>query len=194
MLRVTRLLVLLGALAPLSGFAQTPDEAATMPTEELVPTDESEAEPAAPLAEPERPAFGFDRVDILSEDPGTWLLDEVKMLGHNTTTAIMRGVWQVKVHFTLPVEHLTLGLSLASQSIAWEQLLLPEVGLGFVAGVSTRLLLPNGVFGGAIWRWSRLRVSLGINLHSGASWSHLDYSYWRITPAIGLGVGGTFGG
>lgn len=131
--------------------------------------------------------FGFDRIDVLSEDPGTFLSAEVPKLSSSTTIAGIRFVEQVKPVFTTPLEGLLVGLSLSTQSVYYEQPLTP--GLGLTGGVQTRLGLPRGLLLGGYGRVGRLRVGLSANLLSGATWTRPDYTTWRVLPGVGIGVG-----
>lgn len=137
--------------------------------------------------------FGFDRVDLISEDTGLWLNHELTSAGAYPTRAALRFVTQVKVVFRLPgLEGLRAGASLSSQSVSLER----PIELGFVpdgfywhAGLQTRLLMPRGVFGGVAYRWKRLRIGAGVSALSGASWATPTWASWTVVPTLGLGVG-----
>lgn len=137
--------------------------------------------------------FGFDRVDLVSEDTGLWLNHEVPSAGAYPTRAALRFVTQVKVVFDLPgLEGLQAGASLSSQSVSLERPLdlgfLPK-GFYWHAGLQTRLLMPRGVFGGLAYRWKWFRVGAGVSALSGASWATPTWSSWTVVPTLGLGVG-----
>ncbi len=133
--------------------------------------------------------IGFDRVDIVSEDTGTWLNYELPMATVTPATSVVRFVEQVKPVWTTPVPGLTIGTSNASQSVGYERALLERYGLSWSVGLHTKLLLPRGVFAGVAWRWWRLRVAVGASLTSSASWARLDWTNWTLVPTLGLGIG-----
>jgi hypothetical protein len=135
------------------------------------------------------PRLSFDRVDLLSEDTGTWVNYELPLVGANTTTTLVRFVEQVKVSFTLPVERFYAGVSFASQSLNYEYPLVPSWGLGLNLGLHTKLLLPRGVFLSASWRCWHTRVAVGVSLTSVASWARPDWSSWTVLPTLAIGFG-----
>lgn len=145
--------------------------------------------PSLVLAAGLQAPIAVERVDIVSEDPGTWVNYELPMAGVSPITAGVRFLEQVKVVWTTPVPGLAVGTSYASQSVVYERLLLPRQGISWDVGLQTKLLLPRGVFGGLAWRWWRLRLGLGVSLTSSASWAHLDWTHWMVVPTLGLGVG-----
>jgi hypothetical protein len=136
----------------------------------------------------------FDRVDLLSEDPGTWIHYDVPGGSNYPTRPAMRFLTQIKPVFELPVEGLYLGASLSSQSLVYERPLLSEWNLYWSAGVQTRLLLPRGVMAGVAWRFWRLRVGLGLSAVSEARWSNPSWRSWAVLPTLGLGIGRMHGG
>jgi hypothetical protein len=133
--------------------------------------------------------FGFDRVDLLSEDTGTWVNYELPLIGASTTTSLVRFVEQVKVSFTLPAERLYAGVSFVSQSLNYEYPLVPSWGLGLNAGLHTKLLLPRGAFLSVYWRCWHTRVAVGVSLTSAASWARPDWSSWTVLPTLAIGLG-----
>ncbi len=142
------------------------------------------------LAGPARPAaLIFDRVDLISEDPASWLNYDVPMAGVNATTVAVRWIEQVKVSWRLPTPGLTLGTSLASQSLFWERPVSVAAGLSAGAGVQTTLLLPRGAFADVSWRRGRFRAAVGVGAVSSATWTDLDWTAWDLVPTLGLGVG-----
>ena len=130
---------------------------------------------------------GLDRVDVLSEDPGTFLDEHVARWGPSPTVTSIRFAEQLKVVIRTPVRHLHLGLSAASQSLVWEPPL--RWGLGLTAGVQTRWALPRGGVLGVHYRRGPLRFGLSANLLSGATWTRGDWSQWRVLPGVGVGFG-----
>jgi len=142
------------------------------------------------LAGPARPAvLAFDRVDLVSEDPAAWLNYDVPMLGVNATTVAVRWLEQVKVSWRLPVDGLSLGTSLSSQSVFWEHPVWAAAGLSAGAGVQSALLLPRGAFADLAWRRGRFRAAVGVGAVSGATWTDLDWTAWDVVPTLGIGVG-----
>ena len=131
--------------------------------------------------------FRLDRVDLLWEDPGAVVGSLGVARDRSTTVTAIRFVEQVKPVIATPVEGLSIGVSLASQSVVYEQPILG--GLGLTTGVQTRLGLPRGAILGAHLRVARLRLGASANLLSGATWTRPDWSVWRIVPGIGIGIG-----
>ena len=145
--------------------------------------------PALVLATALQAPIAFERVDVLSEEPGMWVNHELPMVGASPLTVGVRFLEQVKVVWATPVPGLGIGTSVASQSVVYERSLLARYDVSWSVGLHTKLLLPRGVFGGLAWRWRRLRVALGVSLTSSASWARLDWSHWTVVPTVGLGVG-----
>lgn len=145
----------------------------------------------AALAAPARAeaGWGFDRVDIVSEDPGTWLNYELPVAGTYPTRAALRFVTQIRPVWTTPIEGLTFGTSIQSQSLSYERPLpfLPQ--LHWNVTLQTRLLLPRGVNAGLAWRWKWFRIGAGVSASTAASWSAIDYRAWNVLPVLGIGVG-----
>lgn len=134
--------------------------------------------------------IAFDRVDIVSEDPGLWLNYDVPAARAYPISTGVRLLKQVKpVVRIVPVEGLYAGVSLQSQSVTYEGKLLPQYGLTWSAGVQTRLLLPTGAFGGVAWRVWRMRFGLGVSAISAASWARPDWTNWKVLPTVGIGIG-----
>lgn len=143
---------------------------------------------AAALAGPVR----FDRVDLVAEDPGTWLNQDLPAAGVNPLPAAVRFVTQVKVVLAMPVDGLYVGASISSWSLTWEQRLVrgrdDAEGL-FVAGtLQTSLGLPRGLVASAVGRIGPARLALGASLLSSATWAEPDWSHWQLMPTIGLGI------
>jgi hypothetical protein len=134
----------------------------------------------------------LDRVDVLSEDSGTFLNYEVPMaLAYPPMTAV-RFVEQVKVVLSLPVSGLYAGASIASQSLSYEGPLWRSEdgrGLFWTASVHTRLLMPYGAHAGVAWRFGFMRLGLGASASSEASWARPAWSEWRVLPTLSLGFG-----
>ena len=131
----------------------------------------------------------FERVDVLSEDPGLWLYQDAGRLGVDALTPTIRFLSQVKPVFSLPVEELSVGVSLGSQSLVYERALLESIHLSWTVGLQTRLLLPRGALVGLAWRVGPLRLGLSLSVFSEASWANVDYRSWTALPTFGLGIG-----
>ncbi|MBN2798868.1 MAG: hypothetical protein JXX28_06935 [Deltaproteobacteria bacterium] len=129
--------------------------------------------------------IGFDRIDLLAEDPGTWLAYDA---GSGNTTAIgVRFITQVKPVWTTPVDGLTVGTSLSSQSLVYEHPLVGGLSLG--GGVQTRLMLPAGAVASFSYWAGPVRVAGGLSVLSSASWANPSWASWHALPTVGLGVG-----
>lgn len=145
------------------------------------------AQASAPAAA--TPSFGFERVDILSEDPGVWLHYEAPMIGVYAVAPLLRLVEQTKVVFHLPVENLYAGASITSQSLTYEQALSSEKGLFWSATLQTRLLFPRGLNLGLAWRTGRLRLGLSLSAFTDGSWSRPNGMAVTVVPTLGVGFG-----
>ncbi len=136
-------------------------------------------------------SFGFERVDILSEDPGTWLHYDLPYAGVFPTSPAMRFLTQIKVVWRTPLRGLYVGTSVRSISAVLEVPLFTtdRHGLHLTAGAQSRLLLPSGVMTGLAWRWGPLRLGAGLSVLSAASWSNRRWTQWSFLPTVGIGVG-----
>lgn len=134
------------------------------------------------------PKLHFERLDVLSLDPGTWLNYELPDMTGAPLRAALRFVSQVKPVVGLPVPGLSLGLSLASQSLHYERPLGIYPGLAVGGAVQTLLLLPRGVYVDLSVTRGPVRAAIGVDALSTASWRHLDWSGWAVLPGISLGV------
>jgi len=136
----------------------------------------------------QRPSL--DRVDLLSEDPGTWIHYEAPTFGTYPTRPGLRFVTQVKPVWNTRWEGVTLGTSLSSQSLVVESPLLPDQGVTWSAGVQSILLFPRGATAGVAWRWKFLRVGAGVSAVSAGTWSRPGgLAQWTVLPTLGVGVG-----
>jgi len=131
----------------------------------------------------------FDRVDLVSEDPGTWVNYDVPLAATYALPATVRFVEQIKPVVALPWQGWYAGASLASQSLAYERPLLPQANLYWSAGLHTRLLLPRGIHGGLAWRQGMVRLAMGVSVTSESSWARPSWRQWFVLPTIGIGVG-----
>ena len=126
----------------------------------------------------------LDRVELLSLDPGSFVEQELPLAAVRPGTATARWLQQVQPVFQLGRSPLGLGLSVASQSLAWHEPLGPFV---LSAGVQTRLGLPVGVFGGLAQDLGPVRLGVGGSYRSLATWAYLDgYRDWVLNPGVEL--------
>jgi hypothetical protein len=139
---------------------------------------------ASALARP----LSFDRIDLLSEDPGTFVDEQVARATHSPTVTGIRYAEQLKLVVALPWEPVTVGLSAATQSVYLEPRL-TDWGLGLTLGLQTRLLLPRGGLVGLHLRRGIVRVGLGANVLSAATYTRPAYDHWRVLPGVGFGLG-----
>lgn len=131
----------------------------------------------------------LERVDVLSEDPGTWLYQEAPRLRVDVLTPAVRFVTQVKLVWSTPVRGLGFGISVDSQSLVYEHPLLPRANLALSLGLQTRLLLPRGALVGVAWRAGPVRLGLSLSVFSEATWSRVNYRSWTALPTLGVGFG-----
>ena len=134
----------------------------------------------------------LDRVDVLSEDAGSFLHYDLPMAGAYAPMTGVRFLEQVKVVLALPVDGLYAGASVASQSLAYEGPLWRTQdgrGLFWTASVHTRLLMPYGAHAGVAWRFGFLRLGVGASASSEASWARPAWTEWKVLPTLALGFG-----
>lgn len=134
----------------------------------------------------------FDRIDVLNEEAPSFLHYDVTTTGVYPAGTALRFIEQLKVVVTLPVDGLYLGASLRSQSLTYEGAILRTGdgrGLFWSAGLSTRLLMPYGAQAGIAWRFGVMRLGIGVQAASGATWARPAWSEWQVLPTIGLGFG-----
>ncbi len=124
------------------------------------------------------------RLELLSLDPGSFVGQELPLAGVRPGTTTVRWLQQVQPVLHLGESPLALGLSVASQSVAWEEPLGPFV---FSAGIQTRLALPVGFFGGLSQDLGPVRLGLGGSYRSLATWAYpAGYRDWVLHPGIEL--------
>lgn len=138
----------------------------------------------------------FERVDVISEDPGLWLSTEVPRLIADPLTPTLRFLEQVKPVWRTPVKGLSFGISVGSQSLVYEypilrslHPILESARLSVSVGLQTRLLLPRGALAGLSWWMGPVRIGAGVSVFSEASWSDINYLTWTVIPTVGLGFG-----
>jgi len=146
--------------------------------------------PAPPSTSPSPSAWsaGFDRVDLISEEIGSFLNYDMLELPLYPTKPAMRFVEQVKVVFRLPWQGLYAGASIESQSLTYEHPVGPK-GLFLTGGVVTRLLFPRGVIAGAAYRLGMLRFGLSVSALTCGIWSAPGSFQLTVFPSLGLGIG-----
>ena len=133
----------------------------------------------------------FDRVDLLSEDGGSFLHYDMPLAGAYAPMVGLRFLEQVKVVVSLPVG-LYAGASIASQSLSYEGMLWRSQegrGLVWTGSLHTRLLMPYGAHAGVAWRVGLLRLGAGASLSTQATWARPDWSQWRVLPTLSVGIG-----
>ena len=127
------------------------------------------------------------RVEILSEDPGTWLHHELPMASSRPSTAAVRLLEQIQPVWQSPWPDILIGTSLTVQTVQLERDL-GELPLSWSAGVQTALLCPRGVVGAIHWKKQKLHLSAGLSLSSMASWQHRRWNQWTLLPTAGIGI------
>ena len=173
-------------LALCSVLSQAPAGAASTPPS-------APASATAPTATPTWRGGGFDRVDLLSEDPGLWLHYDVPMLGTYALQPALRFVEQVKVVFRLPWQGFFFGASIGSQSLVYELPLAGIRGLSLTGGIQTQLLFPRGLLVGLAYRLGPVRLGVSMSALTAGSWERpQDVIAGRpiVLPTFGLGLGG----
>jgi hypothetical protein len=144
------------------------------------------------LEAPAAPSFGFERVDLVAELPGTFVNDDLPELAVDPVTIAVRFVEQVQVVFRVPVAGLTVGASLAAQCVYYAVPIPGVRGLELQLGLQSRLLLPVGFSASVGWRIWRVRVGLGVVAATTASWDNLNYDHPYVLPTLALGIGQLF--
>lgn len=129
----------------------------------------------------------FDRVDLLSESPGTWLTQEAPRLTAIPGTVAVRWVEQVAPVVQIGVVEVS--ASVAGQSVGIAVPLDPVRPAWFDAGVVARGLLPVGGRVGVAWGAGPVRLGLSAVALADATWVRPDYAHWSLVPAVGVGVG-----
>lgn len=139
----------------------------------------------------------FDRIDLFNEQVSSFVNYDVPSAPAYPPGTALRLVEQLNVSLTLPVRGLYVNASLRSQGISYEDKMIysDDSGRGFywVFGLSTRLLMPHAVNFGIAWRFSAVRVSLGVQAESGATWARPNWNQWQVLPTLGLGFGPNIG-
>ena len=130
----------------------------------------------------------LQRLEILADDPGTFLHWELVMLGARPGITAVRFLEQVQPVWRTPWPQLMLGTSLSSQSLTWEQPFTAGSSWGWRGGIQTQTLLPRGLILAGWWRGQHLELAGGLSLLSGASWSQPDWRHWQPILTLGLSL------
>lgn len=135
------------------------------------------------------PFVRTERIDVLSEDPGTFVFDDLPRAAYTPRSTVLRWLEQVRFVATVPRYSLVLGASVASQSISYRFQVHPKAPVYGSAGIVTKLFLPRGLQLGAETWAGPVRLGVGLQVHSDATWARPDYTRWHAQPGIGIGIG-----
>lgn len=135
------------------------------------------------------PFVRTERIDLISEDPGTFVFEDLPRTAYTPRSTVLRWLEQVRFVATVPRYGLVFGASVASQSVSHRFRVLPDAPVYGSVGVSTKLFLPRGVLLGAETWAGPVRLGIGLHVHTDATWSRLDYTRWHAQPGIGIGLG-----
>ena len=127
----------------------------------------------------------LDRVEVIADDPGHFVVDELPMIAARPGGTTLRFLTQVQPVMAFG-EHFTLGASLSTWTPGWE-LQAAQRPFGFLVAMPTRLGLPSGLVAAGTLRHGALWADLGLTAQTGASWRHPSYRDLRIVPTVGLG-------
>jgi len=153
------------------------------------PAEGTAPAPPAAVPGPHWRGLGFDRVDVLSEDPGLWLNYDVPMLGASPLIPALRFFEQVKVVFRLPWESVYASASFESQSVTYEMPIRAVPGLYVTGGIQTRLLFPRGFLVGVAYRLGALRIGASMSALTAGSWTDPLALSPIVLPTFGIGFG-----
>lgn len=135
------------------------------------------------------PRVYLERVDLVSEDPGLWLIDEAPRSGISPRVTALRWLEQVRFGVAIPEASLVVGLSVESQSVMVRRPLLKRAPVYAQVGVGSALGLPRGGLVG-IEAWTGpVRFGLGVHAMSDARWARPRWDRWRVVPGVGIGLG-----
>jgi len=130
----------------------------------------------------------LDRVDLLAESPGRVFTEDLRVLALAPAAGAARLVGQVQPVWSLGPGPWHLAVSVRRQDLRVE-LPLPAQGWSVSAGVSTRLLYPEGLTAALAWRPGRWRIAAGAHLGTGAGWARPRPEVLRVGPVLAVGVG-----
>ncbi len=127
------------------------------------------------------------RVEIVADDPGTFLIHELPMIGARPGATLLHGLAQVQPVWK--AGPLTVGTSIAAITVQGELPLttLADGELAGLAGIQTRLGLPVGTLLGLSWTRDALWLDLAASIRADASWARPEWSTWSALPTIGVG-------
>jgi hypothetical protein len=126
----------------------------------------------------------LDRVDLLSDDPGRWIAEDLPRTALVPDTTALRFAAQVTPVWSLG-RGWQLGTSLSSQAIRQEWAL--EGNWWGTLAVSTHYGLPRGALFGVAVRTAGVRVGVSVAAMSDATWEHLDWRTGSVLPAVSVG-------
>lgn len=129
----------------------------------------------------------LDRVDLLSETPGTWLATELPRAAAAPGTVAAR--WVAQVSPVVTWGRCELSASLAAQSLGVSLPLDPVRPVSFDAAAVARAGLPIGARVGFGVGIGRVRFGLSAVTLSDATWVRPSWTEWTVFPAVGIGVG-----
>lgn len=128
----------------------------------------------------------LDRVELLADDPGSFLVDDVPLVLARPGVVSLRALGQVQPVARVGERGLTVGLSLSSLSVGWEST--PDArGFGALVAIPTRLGLPVGAVVGGVYRRGPLWVDVGLAARTDATWARPAFSPVRVGPTVGVG-------
>lgn len=133
--------------------------------------------------------ISFDRVDLISEDPGTWINYEAPLLAGYATKGLVRWLTQLKPVWKTSVPGLYFGISFISQSLSYESKIHPSSPINWTVSYQSQLLLPKGANLGLAWRKNSFRLAVGYSAVSESTWVRPAYRSWILLPTIGIGIG-----
>ncbi|MEQ1502481.1 MAG: hypothetical protein ABMB14_09625 [Myxococcota bacterium] len=129
----------------------------------------------------------LDRVDLLSELPGTWLHDEAPKLPFAPGVAAVRFATQITPVVSIGAAEV--GLSVAAQSVGVRAALDPDHRWWLTTSVVTRAFLPLGGAVGVSVRPGPVRIGVSAVAIAGATWIRPTWTRWTVWPTIGIGIG-----
>lgn len=130
------------------------------------------------------PLLRLQRVELLAEEDGSFLVDQLPTLTTRPGPVALRLLAQVQPVLTGRGGRLGLGLSWARQVLYLEEPL--SHGLSVGGGLHLRLGLPAGASAGLSWQRGPVRLGLVANLSTAATWAHPRWTGWRVLPGLGL--------
>ena len=130
---------------------------------------------AAPVA--------LERIELVAEEPGTWLLDDLPTVTTRPASVTLRWLEQVQPVLRLGESPLRIGVSWTMQGIFYAHDL---GGLELEGGVQTSLGLPVGAGVTARRALGSWELGAGLGARCGASWADPRFTSWRVVPAVGV--------